>query len=410
MTHTPRKWLSLWFVGVAMVLVTSIPQAQALNHFFIPPAGAAGDFNNSGTVDPADLPIWESSYAVDAGADADNDADSDGNDYLIWQRNLGLSSALVGDWEDPNFWFNGGNIVGLPGQGDRATIHANRTANLSTDVGFIADMRIGDTANPPGGTLNINAGGKVTTLDQTIMGASNPGFFKTGELNLNGGTLVTFGALHVAFEPGATETVNIAPGSLLDVNSDLFGRFGTATINQTGGTVDVQNNVIWGEGGDGDGLGDLFTTRSEYNLSGGELIVGNTLAIGGSIGIPRPDSDGRVNVTGGMVTAGDLVFDTFPGEEAILNIEGSGIVRIDQANYSEADANADIGGGFIIGTGLSVSTVVDGASYTQIVSQPPLSSLTTAVPEPTTACLSVIAIGWGLFSRQQRVANGCRLT
>jgi len=403
------KWKSLCFVVFGYAVLAAMPQAVAQNFFFVPPAGAAGDFDGSGFVDAGDLPVWETSFGVADGGDTNGDGDSDGADFLVWQRNLGLSSAPVGDWENPNLWFSGGEPVGLPGQFNGSIIHANRTANVTSDVGSVAEIRIGDTVapTPTGGTLNINAGGKVTSLGEILMGASNPGQFKEGELNVQGGELVSFGTMFVAFEPGATQTVNIGPGSLLDLNADLFGRFGTAIINQTGGIVDVQNNVIWGEGGDDDGLGEMFITRSEYNLSGGELVVGDTLGIGGSIGFAAPDSDGRVNVTGGMVSAGNLVFDTFPGEEAILNIEGAGVVRIDQANYSEAFAFSDIADGFIIGDNLSVSTVVDGGvTFTQIESLGPLGAVT-FVPEPSAALLSMFA-ACGIYSLCRRAVSGCR--
>ena len=267
---------------------------------------------------------------------------------------------------------------------------------MSTDTGFIAELRVGDTVAPPGGTLNINAGGKVTTLGQVIIGASNPGQFKEGNVNLNGGTLVSFGTFFLAFEPEATETIDLGPGSEIDANQDMFGRFGKATINQTGGVVKVHNNLIWGEGGD-----PAWGSRSEYNLSGGQLTIGQALAIGGDVTFPAPNSNGRVNVSGGTVTANNLVFDTFPGEEAILSISGSGIVRINQANYSTSAANADIAGGFIIGSMLNVSTVnVSGTNYTQIVSS---GGAALAVPEPKAGVLLIVGLGAVLATTRRNV-------
>jgi hypothetical protein len=281
-------------------------------------------------------------------------------------------------------------------------VHNNVTANVSSDVGMIGEFRIGDTFNPAGGTVNINAGGTVTCLGQVLMGASNPGFFKKGALNLNGGTLVAWGATFIAYEPEATEVVNVTPGSLLDIHSNLFGRFGTATINQTGGTVNVQNNLIWGEGGDETGT---WISRSEYNISAGTLNIGAALAIGGDTSNQRPLSNGRVNVSGGTVTAASLVFDPFEGEEATLNVTGSGLVRINQANYSIAAANTDIAGGHIIGGMLSVTTVnISGTDYTQISSS---GSGVSIVPEPGSCALMLLGgvsllAGAGRNYRHQR--------
>jgi hypothetical protein len=52
-----------------------------------------GDFDDDGDVDSADLIVWETSYGVDAGADADGDSDSDGRDFLIWQRHFSVGTA-----------------------------------------------------------------------------------------------------------------------------------------------------------------------------------------------------------------------------------------------------------------------------------------------------------------------------
>lgn len=375
-------------------------EAQAVTKFFVPPASVAGDYNNNGSVDAPDYDLWKANFGstTELAADGNNDDVVDAADYTLWRDNLGKSSAPAGNWDDPALW----SPAGLPGQTDGAIIHANRTANLSTAAGMIAELRIGDTVSPPGGTLNVNSGGTLTVLGQVLMGASNPGQVKKGEINLNGGTITTFGAFFIAFEPDAAETVSVGPGSLLDVNQNLFGRFGTAKISQTGGLVDVQNNVIWGEGGDDDGLGEDFQTRSEYNLSAGELKVGQILSIGGDPTVPRPDSNGRVNISGGLITAGDLVFDTFEGEEAILSITG-GQVRIKQSNYSVADANADITGGFIIGNALTVSTVnLSGTDYTQIVSAAGIGALVAAVPEPSALVLLATGVGFVATIRRKR--------
>jgi autotransporter-associated beta strand protein len=54
-----------------------------------------GDFDHNNVVDSADLTKWRMDFGAGAGSDADSDGDSDGNDFLIWQRNLGMQNPAV---------------------------------------------------------------------------------------------------------------------------------------------------------------------------------------------------------------------------------------------------------------------------------------------------------------------------
>jgi MYXO-CTERM domain-containing protein len=48
-----------------------------------------GDFNGDFLINKADLTKWRNDAGLTNGSDADGDGDSDGNDFLIWQRNVG---------------------------------------------------------------------------------------------------------------------------------------------------------------------------------------------------------------------------------------------------------------------------------------------------------------------------------
>jgi hypothetical protein len=55
----------------------------------------SADFDEDGDVDQTDLDIWRGAYDLNQLGDADGDNDSDGNDFLIWQRQLGSKPAVA---------------------------------------------------------------------------------------------------------------------------------------------------------------------------------------------------------------------------------------------------------------------------------------------------------------------------
>jgi hypothetical protein len=52
------------------------------------------DFNEDTYVNGADLTTWRGAFDVNANADADGDGDSDGEDFLVWQRQVGAPSIV----------------------------------------------------------------------------------------------------------------------------------------------------------------------------------------------------------------------------------------------------------------------------------------------------------------------------
>lgn len=64
------------------------------------PFPTAGDFNNDGVVDGADLELWATGFGMASGAkpadgDADGDGDVDGGDFLAWQQTFPSGLAAV---------------------------------------------------------------------------------------------------------------------------------------------------------------------------------------------------------------------------------------------------------------------------------------------------------------------------
>ena len=66
-----------------------------------------GDFDGNTVVEGADLPLWQAGFGRASGAgigdgDADFDGDADGNDFLIWQRNLGAGAPATAAVPEPS--------------------------------------------------------------------------------------------------------------------------------------------------------------------------------------------------------------------------------------------------------------------------------------------------------------------
>jgi hypothetical protein len=93
------------------------PQGSGFDLGAIELAATLGaDFNNSGSVDGADLATWRSGFGVAVGAphedgDADGDFDVDAADFLLWQRQLvgagpiaAVPEPIAGSWVLAAFW------------------------------------------------------------------------------------------------------------------------------------------------------------------------------------------------------------------------------------------------------------------------------------------------------------------
>jgi hypothetical protein len=65
------------------------------------PAGPNADFNDDTFVNSLDLEIWKGAFGQNALGDADGDLDSDGEDFLLWQRQLNIPGGGVAAVPEP---------------------------------------------------------------------------------------------------------------------------------------------------------------------------------------------------------------------------------------------------------------------------------------------------------------------
>ena len=265
-----------------------------------------------------------------------------------------VPSGGTGDWSVAANW----SPAAVPDANDTAIINSGRTANVSSNLGTISVLRLGDQAT---GTLNFGPGSTLKISNQALVGASSGA--NRGVVNQTGGTISITGGdpvIFLAFDSDDTASYNISGGELDTGN--LWFRFGRGTMTQTGGAVNA-SQLILGEGGNA-------SSQATYDISGGSLKVSGNANIGkppGAGDAAAGNSHGTMHISGGIATFGDLLFGTDATD--FIQLSAAGLLRVQQANYSIGDAQADILAGKITGSNLWVSSVnLSGVLFTQIIS------------------------------------------
>ena len=259
------------------------------------------------------------------------------------------------------------------------------------------------------GTLNVEAGGSVTsgntvfigntaTGDGTVIvdgtgstyiasGTIVVGASGTGALTVSdGGSVTSFNSLIGSFS-GSSGTVTVTGkdiggvSSSLTTTSDLIvGSSGTGTLNVASGGLVSADGLNLGNASTGIGTVNVTGTDStidstsliyvgnsgagELNISaGGSVSTGNTFNIGNFIG-----SEGTVNVSGSLsslTTSVDLQLGGFGGGIGTLNVSDGGRVSVgtlDELLIRESGLLTG-GGGFISGDVINAGEIAPGNSF-----------------------------------------------
>lgn len=72
-----------------------------LSDFTGTPTFSPADFDENGFVDATDLGIWKAGFGIDDSGDADGNLVTDGNDFLVWQREYTGAPALAAAVPEP---------------------------------------------------------------------------------------------------------------------------------------------------------------------------------------------------------------------------------------------------------------------------------------------------------------------
>jgi autotransporter-associated beta strand protein len=153
---------------------------------------------------------------------------------------------------------------------DSATLTMRGTGAFNTS----GDFNVGDVDSATG-TLNLQDSAVVSVQNLFVASANAAGSTASGTVNLNGGSLIerntgagnfVVGGRNAASSAGVA-VINLTNGYISGACGIRIGDYGTGTINQYGGTLEVTN------GGTGLNLHRENTTTSfgNYNLNGGTL-------------------------------------------------------------------------------------------------------------------------------------------
>jgi fibronectin-binding autotransporter adhesin len=246
---------------------------------------------NGGTIDTAGNLALSGSVTATSGAGFTKTGAAQLAYIGVGSNNLAAADYLV---ENGTVVFDGsaGGQTNLVQGAMRVAGSANTLVVLTNSTLSVNDDSMGSLTGTAG-AMTVNGSSTLTINSWLILGdAPN----STGTFTLNGGTVnQNNGRLLMGGNVGTTSTLNInggvlnKSGDVLDVGDGNWNGAGarTGTVNQTGGTLNCNQQCFVGMTSGGNGF---------YNLSGGSIFFNDWVVIGRSGGV------GTFNMTGGSVT------------------------------------------------------------------------------------------------------------
>ena len=207
---------------------------------------------------------------------------------------------------------NGGSLITTTGWTQIGmAAGGNGTLNVTAGTVYNREMRVG--INSPG-TVDIS-GGNVTANQAISLGVSPTG---NGTLIARGTATLTVdnGGINVgapANQSAGTGTglFTVANSALVNISGGLqVGGAGFGTYNQSGGTVNVNGNAVFGNGG---------PNAAFANVGGGSLAVNGELWVG-----QAANGNATMNISAGTVSANNWIAVGRQNATGVVNITDTG--------------------------------------------------------------------------------------
>jgi autotransporter-associated beta strand protein len=228
----------------------------------------------------------------------------------------GIAATGGGNWMFVGH--NGGtgtyNLADTAGTGGSFTGFGQGTGNMNVGGRLYIGGFAGTGSN---GTVNVNTTGTLAIPGQLQIGTNG----STGTLNIDSGAVTTGDWTEVGNGAGCNGTLRIADGSITKTGGNHFivaSNGATGQMVQTGGALNINNDVWIGQAGGSTGTVDI---------SAGSITNGGWSIIG------RAGGNGTFNMTGGSWTKN--------GGGVFVVAEGNGSVGV--LNQSAGDISAGSG-------------------------------------------------------------------